>query len=95
MNVRPEIKFKGVARSCIVMDYKAWNNGTEQFQYCLKIYWERCRPMLSDHLLARSMRESLFFEREVNDVLGFVKVLPEGRKNPLGEWTIEIRGNEC
>lgn len=90
--VGPEIKFKGVARSCIVMDYKAWNNGTEQFQYCLKIYWERCRPMLSDHLLARSTRGislSPFSKGRWTMFEGSLKFYQKGERR-MDDWNTNV-----
>lgn len=92
--LRPEIKLKGI-RSCIVMDYKTWNNGTEwRFNTVWKFTGNdvvRC----SDHFLPRSTRESLFllFEKEVNDTRWFVKVLSEGKKNTrkMDDWNTSKR----
>ena len=69
--VRPEIKLKGI-RSCIVMDYKAWDNGGRNGA---SILLENLLETMSSDPLTISCRDprekSLFLplEREVNDVV--------------------------
>lgn len=94
--LRPEIKLKGI-RSCIVMDYKTWNNGTE---WRFNTVWKFTgNDVLSDALTTscRDPRENLSFsfsKRRWTMPDGSLKFYQKGERTP-GKWTIEIRRNGC